>query len=283
MPASASAPAIACRVAWRMFVLARWPRTSRWLACAGRISRPETSPFSGVAGNFSSFSPIISPPPSRRHPGGRDAPRSSSSCRRAARVREPEPLVELGQVPAGEERHQQVSWLRTAGDDEQGPDDPCADPAALPFGADDDVLQVGEGRPVAEHHPGADDTLVPDGDHAESGSGEGLRSPIGPLIPGPSDRPEESLELLGCRQPLDDRDACRRLTSGGCGSVRAALPEPQAVPGGGADGVLAQAPWLHLERRADRGAIAAGGGGGGGDPPPRGRAAPGARRPPPPP
>src|SRR5262245_34244410 len=38
-----------------MFVLAPWPSTSRWLAPVGRISRADTSPFSGVATNFSSL------------------------------------------------------------------------------------------------------------------------------------------------------------------------------------------------------------------------------------
>ena len=61
--ASASASAIALRVAWRMVVLAPWPRTSRWLAPSGRTSSAETSPFSGVATNFSSSSTITRPPP----------------------------------------------------------------------------------------------------------------------------------------------------------------------------------------------------------------------------
>ena len=65
MPASASRSAIAWRVAWRMFVLAPWPRTSRWVARSGRTSRAETSPFSGVARNFSSFSTMIGPPSAR--------------------------------------------------------------------------------------------------------------------------------------------------------------------------------------------------------------------------
>src|SRR5262245_24098043 len=38
-----------------MFVLAPWPRTRRWVASAGRTSRAETSPFSGVARNLSSL------------------------------------------------------------------------------------------------------------------------------------------------------------------------------------------------------------------------------------
>src|SRR5262245_22542835 len=39
-----------------MFVLAPWARTSRWLAFLGRTKSAETSPFSGVAVNFSCFS-----------------------------------------------------------------------------------------------------------------------------------------------------------------------------------------------------------------------------------
>src|SRR5262249_7234584 len=173
MPASASASAIAFRVAWRMVVLAPWPRTSRWLACAGRISRPETSPFSAWRGTSA-------PSPSSSRLLLRSVIRVAGTAVdhqahavEPLRARGPEPFLELGRVLAGEEGHQQVSRLRTAEDGEQGPDNPCADPAALPFGVDHNVLQVGEGRPVAEHHPGADDTLVPDGDHAESGSGEG--------------------------------------------------------------------------------------------------------------
>src|SRR5215470_12582945 len=54
MPTSAIRSAMVCRLAWRMLVLAPWPRTRRRVASAGRTSRAETSPFSGVARNFSS-------------------------------------------------------------------------------------------------------------------------------------------------------------------------------------------------------------------------------------
>src|SRR3954469_6273201 len=54
MPTSASRSAIDCSVACRMFVLAPWPRTRRCFAHSGRTRRAETSPFSGVARNFSS-------------------------------------------------------------------------------------------------------------------------------------------------------------------------------------------------------------------------------------
>ncbi len=55
MPASAIVSAMVWSVACRMFVLAPWPRTRRWLASAGRTSRAETFPFSGVARNFISL------------------------------------------------------------------------------------------------------------------------------------------------------------------------------------------------------------------------------------
>src|SRR3954469_11441878 len=54
MPTSASRSAIDCSVGCRMSVLAPWPRTSRCVAPSGLISKAETSPFSGVARNFSS-------------------------------------------------------------------------------------------------------------------------------------------------------------------------------------------------------------------------------------
>src|SRR3954453_23655083 len=99
MPTSASRSAIDCSVACRMFVLAPWPRTSRCVASSGRTSTAETSPFSGVARNFSSLSKArlpsawtvarTTPRPCSAPPTRRTLSAISSSCTRLPRAWSP--------------------------------------------------------------------------------------------------------------------------------------------------------------------------------------------------
>ena len=57
----ASASAIDSIIGVRIFDDAPWPSTSRCVAFAGRISRPDTSPLVGVAENLRTWSVTVKP------------------------------------------------------------------------------------------------------------------------------------------------------------------------------------------------------------------------------